>query len=54
METCQALVGRNWRKMLSVFRELLSRCNGEAVILQLLKVRVQGRVVGLCSAGGGG
>ena len=38
LETCRALVGRNWHKMLSVFRELLSRCSGEAVILQLLKV----------------
>lgn len=40
VNVCRSLVSRNWSKMLSVFRELLSRSNGEAMILLLLKVIV--------------
>ena len=38
LDTCRSMVGRNWRKMLSVFRELLLQCNGEDMIVMLLKV----------------
>ncbi len=56
METCRVMVGRNWRKMLSVFRELLLRCNSEAMILLLLKVGRQHHpvaAVGLAVAAAG-
>ena len=35
---CKGMVERTWRGMLAVISQLLLRCSGEELVLQLLKV----------------